>query len=119
MFDNQANDMVRDFEMRLRSQGMDMKTYMQYMGMDVAALKDMYRDEAEKRVKLRLVLEAVARQEGIEVTEADLDEEYTKMAEAYKMEVEKVKAAVPAESLTEDLKVQKALDFVKNNAVIK
>ena len=113
MFDNQANDMVRDFEMRLRSQGMDMKTYMQYMGMDVAALKDMYRDEAEKRVKLRLVLEAV------EVTEADLDEEYTKMAEAYKMEVEKVKAAVPAESLTEDLKVQKALDFVKNNAVIK
>ena len=119
MFDNQTNDMIRDFEMRLRSQGMDMKTYMQYMGMDVAALKDMYRDEAEKRVKLRLVLEAVARQEGIEVTEADLDEEYTKMAEAYKMEVEKVKAAVPAESLTEDLKVQKALDFVKNNAVIK
>ena len=119
MFDNQASDMVRDFDMRLRSQGMDLNTYMQYMGTDVNGLKGMYRDEAEKRVKLRLVLEAIAKQENIEVTEADLDEEYGKMAEAYKMEADKVKAAVPADSLTEDLKVQKALELVKNNAVIK
>ena len=119
MFDNQANDMVRDFEMRLRSQGMDMQTYMQYMGMDVNALKGMYRDEAEKRVKLRLALETIARKENIEVTDADLDEEYSKMAEAYKMDIDKVKEAVPAESLTEDVKVQKALDLVKNSAVIK
>ena len=119
MFDNQASDMVRDFDMRLRSQGMDLNTYMQYMGTDVNGIKGMYRDEAEKRVKLRLVLEAIAKQENIEVTEADLDEEYGKMAEAYKMEADKVKAAVPADSLTEDLKVQKALELVKNNAVIK
>ena len=119
MFDNQASDMVRDFDMRLRSQGMDLNTYMQYMGTDVNGLKGMYRDEAEKRVKLRLALEAIAKQENIEVTEADLDEEYGKMAEAYKMEADKVKAAVPADSLTEDLKVQKALELVKNNAVIK
>ena len=119
MFENQTNDMVRDFEMRLRSQGMDMQTYMQYMGMDVNALKGMYRDEAEKRVKLRLALETIARKENIEVTDADLDEEYSKMAEAYKMDIDKVKEAVPAESLTEDVKVQKALDLVKNSAVIK
>ena len=119
MFDNQANDMVRDFEMRLRSQGMDMQTYMQYMGMDVNALKGMYRDDAEKRVKLRLALETIARKENIEVTEADLEDEYSKMAEAYKMDIDKVKDAVPAESLTEDIKVQKALDLVKNSAVIK
>lgn len=119
MYDNQANDMVRDFEMRLRSQGMDPKMYMQYMGMEADSLKSMYMDEAEKRVKLRLVLEAIARQENVEVTDADLEDEYGKMAEAYKMDVEKVKAAVPAESLTEDLKVQKALDLVKNSAVIK
>ena len=119
MFDNQASDMVRDFDMRLRSQGMDLNTYMQYMGTDVNGLKAMYKDEAEKRVKLRLVLEAIAAQENIEVTEEDLDAEYGKMAEAYKMDVEKVKAAVPADSLTEDLKVQKALELVKNNAVIK
>ena len=119
MFDNQTNDMIRDFEMRLRSQGMDMKTYMQYMGMDINALKGMYRDEAEKRVKLRLALETIARKENIEVTEADLEEEYSKMAEAYKIDADKVKDAVPADSLTEDIKVQKALTLVKDSAEIK
>ena len=119
MYDNQANEMVREFDMRLRSQGLDMKTYMQYMGMDANALKGMYKEEAEKRVKLRLALEAVARKENIEVTEADLDAEYGKMAEAYKMDVDKVKEAVPAESLTEDIKVEKALNLVKDKAVIK
>ena len=119
MYDNQANDMVRDFEMRLRSQGMDPKMYMQYMGMDMAALKNMYMDEAEKRVKLRLVLEAIAKQENLEVTEADLEDEYSKMAEAYKVEVEQAKASVPADSLSEDIRVQKALELVKNSAVIK
>ena len=119
MYENQTNEMVRDFEMRLRSQGMDMQTYMQYMGMDVNALKGMYREEAEKRVKLRLALETIAKKENIEVTEADLEDEYSKMAEAYKMDADKVKAAVPAESLTEDIKVQKALDLVKNSAEIK
>ena len=119
MYDNQASEMVREFEMRIRAQGMDMKTYLQYMGMDVNALKGMYKADAEKRVKLRLALETVARLENIEVTEADLDEEYAKMAEAYKMEVENVKAAVPADSLTEDVKVEKALKLVKENAVIK
>ncbi len=117
MYDNQASDMVRDFDMRLRSQGMDLNTYMQYMGTDVNGLKAMYKDEAEKRVKLRLVLEAIAAQENIEVTEEVLDAEYGKMAEAYKMDVEKVKAAVPADSLTEDLKVQKALELVKNDSM--
>lgn len=119
MYDNQASEMVRDFEMRLRAQGMDMNTYMQYMGMDVNGLKGMYREEAEKRVKLRLALETIAKKENIEVTEADLDEEYQKMADAYKMEIDKVKAAVPAESLTEDVKVEKALELVKDKAVIK
>lgn len=119
MYENQTNDMVRDFEMRLRAQGMDVNTYMQYMGMDVNALKDMYKGEAENRVKLRLALETIARKENIEVTEADLEDEYSKMAESYKMDIDKVKAAVPADSLTEDVKVQKALDLVKNSAVIK
>lgn len=119
MYDNQTNDMVRDFEMRLRSQGMDMQTYMQYMGMDVDALKDMYRKDAEKRVKLRLALQTIADKENVEVTEADLEDEYSKMAEAYKMDIDKVKAAVPADSLSEDVRVQKALDIVKNTANIK
>ena len=119
MYDNQASEMVRDFEMRLRAQGMDMNTYMQYMGMDVNGLKGMYKEEAEKRVKLRLALETVAKKENIEVTDADLDEEYQKMADAYKMEIDKVKAAVPADSLTEDVKVEKALKLIKDKAEIK
>ena len=89
------------------------------MGMDVNGLKGMYKEEAEKRVKLRLALETVAKKENIEVTDADLDEEYQKMADAYKMEIDKVKAAVPADSLTEDVKVEKALKLVKDKAVIK
>lgn len=119
MFDNQVRDMIGDFERRLRAQGLDMKTYMQYMGMDENSLRETYREDAEKRVKLRLALETIAKKENIEVTEADLEEEYSKMAESYKMDVEKIKEAVPADSLSEDVKVQKALDLVKNSAVIK
>lgn len=119
MFENQANEMVREFEMRLRSQGLDMNTYMQYMGMDPNSLTDMYKDEAEKRVKLRLALETVARKENVEVSADDLDEEYKKIAENYKMEAKQVKAAIPEESLTEDIKVEKALKLVKDNAEIK
>ena len=119
MYENQTNEMIRDFENRLRSQGLDMDTYMRYMGMDVNALKGMYRTDAEKRVKLRLALETIAKKENIEVTEADLDEEYGKLAETYKMDVDKVKAAIAADSLTEDIRVQKALDLVKETAVIK
>lgn len=119
MYDNQVNDMIRDFDMRLRSQGMDMNTYMQYMGMNVDSLKDMYKSDAEKRVKLRLALQTIADKESIEVSDADLEDEYSKMAEAYKMDADKVKAAVPAESLTEDIKVQKALELVKSTANIK
>lgn len=119
MFENQANEMVREFDMRLRLQGLDMNTYMQYMGMDPNSLTDMYKDEAEKRVKLRLALETVAVKENIEVSSDDLEEEYKKIAENYKMEVEQVKASIPEESLTEDIKVEKALNLVKDNAIIK
>lgn len=119
MYDNQANEMIRDFDMRLRSQGMSIETYMQYMGVDQNALREMYKEEAKRRVKLRLALETITKKENIEVTEDDLNAEYDKMAENYKMKVEKVKAAVPAESLSDDLKVQKALELVKEKAVIK
>ena len=110
MYENQTNEMIRDFENRLRSQGLDMDTYMRYMGMDVNALKGMYRTDAEKRVKLRLALETIAKKENIE---------YGKLAETYKMDVDKVKAAIAADSLSEDVRVQKALDLVKASAVIK
>lgn len=119
MYDNQANDMVREFEMNLRSQGININDYMKYTGMDINALKGMYRDNAEKRVKLRLALETIARKENIEVSEADIEEEYKRLAESYKMEADKVKDFVESESLSEDLKVEKALELVKEKAIIK
>ena len=119
MYDNQVNEMVRDFEMRIRSQGIDMNTYLQYMGIDLDGLKKMYADEAKKRVQLRLALETIAKKENIEVTDADLDEAYNKMAEAYKVDVETVKGAVPAETLTLDVKAEKALNMVKDSVVVK
>lgn len=119
MYDNQADEMVREFGMRLSSQGLDINTYMQYMGTDAAGLRAMYRDEAEKRVKLRLALETAAKKENIEVTDADLEDEYSKLAEIYKMDTDKVKAAIPADSLKEDIKTEKALKLIKDKAVIK
>ncbi len=119
MYDNQVNDMLREFDMRLRSQGMDMGTYLQYTGMDADALKTMYKPEAEKRVKLRLILQAIAKKESLVADEKDIEEEYNKLAEAYKMDVEKVKAAITADGLAEDIMVDKAMQFVRDNANVK
>ena len=118
MYDNKVNDMMREFDMRLRSQGLDMNTYLQYMGMDAEAVKNSYKPEAEKRVKLRLALEKIAQQQGFtDVSDEDLEAEYTRLADTYKMDIDKVKAAIPADELKKDIAVEKAMDFVKESAI--
>ncbi len=118
MYDNKVNDMLREFDMRLRSQGMDMNTYLQYMGMSVDAVKESYKPQAETRVKLRLALEKIAEKEGfVEVADEDLEAEYSKLAEMYNMEVERVKAAIATDDLKKDIAVEKAMDFVKESAI--
>lgn len=119
MFDNEAQNMLREMDMRLRQQGMDLDTYMKYTGMDMEAVRKMYRPEAERRVKMRLALEKIAKLEDIKPTEDDINAEYDKMAEIYNMEADKVKEIIPAESVTEDLGVQLAMKLVKDTAVIK
>lgn len=119
MYDNKITDMLREFEMRLRSQGLDMQTYMQYTGLTEDAFREQYADEAEKRVKIRLALEKISELENIEVSDEDLEAEYNKLADAYKMDVAKVKELIPASELTKDAAVGKAMDLVKENAVIK
>ncbi|MBQ9680349.1 MAG: trigger factor [Ruminococcus sp.] len=119
MFDNEANQMMREMDMRLRQQGMDMNTYMQYTGMNADSVLEMYKPEAERRVKMRLALEKIAALEDIKPTEEDINAEYDKMAAAYNMEADKVKDIIPVESVTEDLGVQLAMKLVKDNAVIK
>lgn len=119
MFDNEANQMIREMDMRLRQQGMDLDTYLKYTGMNAESVHEMYKPEAERRVKMRLALEKIAQLEDIKPTEEDINAEYEKMAEAYNMEADKVKEIIPVESVTEDLGVQLAMKVIKDNAVIK
>ncbi len=119
MFDNEAQNMLREMDMRLRQQGMDLDTYMKYTGMDMEAVREMYKPEAERRVKMRLALEKIAKLEDIKPTEDDINAEYDKMAEIYNMEADKVKEIIPVESVTEDLGVQLAMKLVEDTAVIK
>lgn len=119
MFENKIDDMIKEFDMRLRSQGMDMKTYMQYMGMDADGMRGAYHAQAEQRVKLRLALEKIAQIENLTADDDAIEAEYTKMSEAYNMPVEKIKGIVPATDLAKDLAVEKAMNLVKEAAIIK
>lgn len=119
MFDREAQNMVREMDMRLRQQGMDFDTYMKYTGMDANAVLEMYKPEAQRRVKMRLALEKIAELEKIEPTEEEINAEYDKMAQAYNMEADKVKEIIPVDSIKEDLGVQLAMKHIKDNAVIK
>ena len=116
MYDNAVNEIIQEFDMRLRSQGMDFNTYMKYMGATPDTIKEMYRPDAERRVKLRLALEKIAEKENFEITAEELDAEYNRLAEQYKMDVEEVKKAINDESLSADLKTQKAMDFAVDNS---
>lgn len=119
MYDNEVNSMIRDFDARLRSQGMDMATYMGYMGMDVEGLKNMYRKEAENRVKLRLALKAVAKAENITVTDEEVEAEFARLAEMYGVELDRVKMLVDAEDQRDDIAVQRAMEIVKKATTAK
>ncbi|MEG2634509.1 MAG: hypothetical protein RSA97_07920, partial [Oscillospiraceae bacterium] len=96
-----------------------MKTYMKYMGGNIETFREQFRENAEKQIKSRLALEAVARAEKIEATEADIEAEYKKFAEIYKMEVEKLKQVLPLKELVGDIKVNKAIDIIKDSAKVK
>ena len=119
MFEQAVERSMEDFSYRLSSQGMDVKLYMQYTGMDEAAMRKSFRPQAERQVKLRLALEQIAKQEPIVPTAEDLDAEYKKIAESYKMDVEKVKTMIPEKGLTEDVAVEKAMTLVEESADVK
>lgn len=119
MIDNEVNDIIKDLDLRLRQQGMNFDTYMTMTGMDKAAVEQLYKPQAEKRIKARLVLEAIARQEEITVSEEELEDEYKLIAEAYNMESDQVKTFIHPDALTEDIKVKKAMQIVKDNIKVK
>lgn len=118
MYEHRIDDMVRDFEYRLQMQNITLDMYMQYTGMEKESFRKTFREQAEKQVKIRLALEKIVELEGLDLTEEELDQEYQKMADQYKMEIDKVKAAVPASELKKDLCVNKAVDLIKESAVV-
>lgn len=118
MFRSRVEQSIKDFDYRLQMQGMNLETYMQYMGGNVDVLKENFRPQAERQVKIRLALEKIVALENIEVTEEELDKEFNVMAETYNMPVEQIKAAVPVADISADIAVQKAMALVKENAKI-
>ena len=119
MYITETENFVRDYDTRLRSQGLDLNTYFKYTGMNLDTLREQMRPQAERQVKARLALEKIAALENIEATEEDINGEYEKIASAYGIELDQVKASIDADAIAEDMKVKKALDLVKEKAVIK
>ncbi|MCC8302714.1 MULTISPECIES: trigger factor [Bacillus] len=116
MIDTELDRMLKEFEQRLQMQGMNLELYTQFSGQDENALKEQMKEDAAKRVKSNLTLEAIAQAENLEVTDEEVEAELTKMAEAYNMPVENIKQAIGStDAMKEDLKVRKAIDFLVEN----
>lgn len=118
MIDQKVMENVRDFDYSLQMQGLNLQQYMQYLGLDLDKLKEQYKEQSEKQVKMRLAFEKIAEIEKLEPTAEDIENQYKEFADMYKMDVEKVKASLPESELIKDLKVQKASEFIKENAKI-
>ncbi|MEF2805551.1 MAG: trigger factor [Massilistercora timonensis] len=122
MVDTQARQMMDEFAQRIQAQGLTMDQYFQFTGMDREKMMEEMKPQALKRIETRLVLEAVAKAENIEISDEKLDEELAKMAEAYKMEVDKLKEFMgdaEKKQMKEDMAVQEAVTFLAENAVEK
>ena len=119
MFDNRVNEMMMDLEQRLAPQGITMEMYCQFTGQDIESVKKAYKEQAEKQVKLRLALEKIAQLENVEVTDDEAAAEMQKIADQYKMKIEQVKQYINEEDVKKDIAVGKAVEIVKNSAVIK
>ena len=120
MIENDIDIKINEFSRNIQQQGLSLDMYLEYMGQNIQAMRDAYRPMSEKQVKGRLALEAVAKAEGFDATEEEIDAEIKRIAENYGMEYDKLKDVIREEdrkNLIEDLKVQKALDFVTDNAV--
>ena len=118
MFEQRIDSLINSFSQQLQQQGMNIKMYCQYTGMDEDSLRDTYRDRAEGEVKLRLALEKIAELENIEVSEEEINNGLSEIAAANNVDVETVKKFIPLAEYTADMKVQKAVELVKENAVV-
>ena len=118
MFENEINESVNNFAYRLQSQGLDIETYVKYRGMTPDALREQFREQSEKNVKIRLALEKITELEGITASDDEIEAEYDKLAKAYDMKIEEVKNVVDPKQLAADVKNEKAVALVRESAVI-
>ena len=115
MYERRIDEIAREWVSRTR---IDIKDYLKYTGMTMGQFRANFREPAKRQVELRLALAKIADLENVVVSQEDLDKEYADLAEQYKMEVEQVKAAIPVDTLTTDIKIEKALEIVKDSADI-
>ena len=117
MFETETENFLRDYDNRLRMQGLDLATYFKYTGMNLDMMRAQLRPQAEQQVKVRLALEKIAELEAITVSAEDIAAEYARISEAYNMPEEEVRKLVDEAGVTEDLRVKAAAEFVKSHAV--
>lgn len=118
MFDHRIDGLIQNFEFGLKQQGMSLDMYLQYTGMDMDSFRETFQDRAENEVKLRLALEKIADIENINPTEDEINAQLQEIADANKLSVEDVKMRLPMDDFLTDMRVTKAIDFVKENAVV-
>ena len=118
MYDARMDEMVNDFAFRVEQQGLRLEDYLKYMGQTMEQFRASFMPQAEKQVKIRLALEAVAAAENIEASEDELNAEVKRIADQYKMEEDKVRELVNVDDLKKDLAINKAIDFIKSHANI-
>jgi len=116
MFNQKVDEMVQDYAYRLQMQGLDLNTYLQYMGQTIEQFKTQFEEGAKKQVMVALALEAIVEAEKIEATEDEISEEVVKLAKQYDMDADQIRAAVPEEQLANDIKNRKAVDLIVESA---
>ncbi len=118
MVESEIDNQIRDLDYRLSAQGMNFELYLQYTGMTMQQYRENAKENAENNVKVRLGLEKIAELEKIEVSDEELEAEYEKFSQNYGMEIDQIKAAVPADGLKKDISFNKAVDFIIANAAV-
>ncbi len=117
MIEEQIDSMIREYEQNLQMSGLNLQTYLQFMGQDMAAFRTTCRMTAERRVKTELLLDKIAEVEGIEVTAQEIEEEYQKVADQYDTDLSVVKNAVPESAIVGDMKARRAAEIIFNTGI--
>lgn len=119
MVDSRADEMMKEYDYRLQAQGLDLKTYLNYLGQDEDTFKESFKDSAEGQVKASVAVTAIIEAEGIEATEEEINAKAAEIGEQYGMDAEQVKKAIPENQIADDVKRNKVIDLIVDSAVIK